>query len=54
MATPLLGFYDTFKTLVHDNPEYPAVHKFYILKNALKGDVTSVITPLMHPKKVIW
>ncbi|XP_076230308.1 uncharacterized protein LOC116434332 [Nomia melanderi] len=40
------SFHDTFKTLVHDNLDLPAVQKFHLLKNALRGEIASVITSL--------
>ncbi|XP_076230305.1 uncharacterized protein LOC143176843, partial [Nomia melanderi] len=40
------SFHDTFKTLVHDNPDLPAVQKFHLLKNALRGEIVSVISAL--------
>ncbi|CAK9799110.1 hypothetical protein ANTPLA_LOCUS1901 [Anthophora plagiata] len=40
------SFHDTFKTLVHDNQDLPAVQKFHYLKNALRGEITSVISSL--------
>ncbi|CAK9826235.1 hypothetical protein ANTRET_LOCUS4116, partial [Anthophora retusa] len=40
------SFHDTFKSLVHDNQDLPAVQKFHLLKNALRGEITSVISSL--------
>ncbi|CAK9816620.1 hypothetical protein ANTQUA_LOCUS9033 [Anthophora quadrimaculata] len=40
------NFHDTFKTLVHDNQDLPAIQKFHYLKNALRGEITAVISSL--------
>lgn len=40
------SFYDTFKSLVHENEDLPAVQKFHYLKNSLRGEVASIIASL--------
>ncbi|XP_076248154.1 uncharacterized protein LOC143187904 [Calliopsis andreniformis] len=40
------SFHDTFKTLVHDNLDIPSVQKFHLLKNALRGEIASVVSAL--------
>ncbi|XP_076382766.1 uncharacterized protein LOC143260626 [Megalopta genalis] len=40
------SFRDTFDSLVHQNEDLPAVQKFHLLKNALRGEIASVITSL--------
>nr|XP_034195039.1 uncharacterized protein LOC117611213 [Osmia lignaria] len=40
------SFHDTFKTVVHDNQDIPLVQKFHLLKNALRGEIASVISAL--------
>nr|XP_034174768.1 uncharacterized protein LOC117601732 [Osmia lignaria] len=40
------SFHDTFKTVVHDNQDIPSVQKFHLLKNALRGEIASVISAL--------
>ncbi|XP_018396623.1 PREDICTED: uncharacterized protein LOC108774892 [Cyphomyrmex costatus] len=39
-------FNDTFRALVHDNPNLTAVQKFYYLKSALSGSASQVIESL--------
>lgn len=33
-----LNFYNSFKSMCHDNDEIPTIHKFYYLKACLKGE----------------
>ncbi|XP_076649206.1 uncharacterized protein LOC143356978 [Halictus rubicundus] len=40
------SFYDTFQSLVHNDSKIPAVQKFYLLKNSLRGSVATIIEPL--------
>lgn len=48
------SFHDTFKTLVHDNDELPAVQKFHLLKNSLRSEVASVIASLNASEQNYW
>ncbi|CAK9806969.1 hypothetical protein ANTQUA_LOCUS5085 [Anthophora quadrimaculata] len=40
------GFYDTFRTLVHDNDSIPIIHKFHLLKSYLIGNAANVTDSL--------
>ncbi|XP_076396216.1 uncharacterized protein LOC105664283 [Megachile rotundata] len=40
------SFHDTFQSLVHNDTQIPAVQKFYLLKNSLRGSVATIIDPL--------
>ncbi|XP_076397869.1 uncharacterized protein LOC143266118 [Megachile rotundata] len=40
------GFYDTFRSLVHDNKSIPTIHKFHLLKSYLTGSAASVTNSL--------
>ncbi|XP_076394339.1 uncharacterized protein LOC143265527 [Megachile rotundata] len=40
------SFYDTFLSLVHNDSKIPAVQKFHLLKNSLRGSVATIIEPL--------
>ena len=40
------AFYDSFKSMCHDNPSIPDIHKFYYLKACLKGEAAEVIASL--------
>ncbi|CAK9807039.1 hypothetical protein ANTQUA_LOCUS5115 [Anthophora quadrimaculata] len=40
------SFHGTFKSLVHDNDDIPAVQKFHLLKNSLRGEVSAVVASL--------
>ncbi|CAK9799131.1 hypothetical protein ANTPLA_LOCUS1906 [Anthophora plagiata] len=51
------SFHDTFQSLVHNDPNIPAVQKFYLLKNSLHGSVATIIEPLTASEenyKVAW
>lgn len=41
-----LGFYDTFKTVIHERANLPYVHKLQYLRSCLKGEVAKVIKSL--------
>ncbi|KZC12722.1 hypothetical protein WN55_05324 [Dufourea novaeangliae] len=40
------NFHDTFKSLVHNNVDLPAVQKFHLLKNSLRGEIAYLISAL--------
>ncbi|XP_046145484.1 uncharacterized protein LOC123988783 [Osmia bicornis bicornis] len=40
------SFHDTFQSLVHTDAQIPAVQKFYLLKNSLRGSVATIIESL--------
>ncbi|XP_076658358.1 uncharacterized protein LOC143362242 [Halictus rubicundus] len=40
------SFHDTFQSLVHNDTQIPAVQKFYLLKNSLRGSVATIIDSL--------
>lgn len=42
----LLGFYDNFKAVVHDNPDLTPVQKLHYLRSSLKDEATQVIQAL--------
>ncbi|XP_063912277.1 uncharacterized protein LOC135129126 [Zophobas morio] len=44
--TEWLPFYNTFKTLVHDDTRLTKIQKFHHLKNSLCGDAVNAINPL--------
>ncbi|CAK9822943.1 hypothetical protein ANTRET_LOCUS1374 [Anthophora retusa] len=51
------SFHDTFQSLVHNDVNIPAVQKFYLLKNSLRGSVATIIEPLTASEenyKVAW
>ncbi|XP_066592941.1 uncharacterized protein [Prorops nasuta] len=39
-------FFETFRSIVHDNPALPGVQKFHYLKASLKGEAASIIQSL--------
>ena len=41
-----LNFYESFKSMCHDNPSIPELHKFYYLKACLKDKAAEVIASL--------
>ena len=41
-----LNFYESFKSMCHENPSIPELHKFYYLKACLKDEAAEVIASL--------
>lgn len=41
-----LSFYDSFKSMCHDNSAIPTIQKFHYLKACLKGDAAEIIASL--------
>ncbi|XP_076623176.1 uncharacterized protein LOC143342806 [Colletes latitarsis] len=51
------GFFDTFRSLVHENDSIPIVHKFHLLKSYLTGNASSAINSLIASEEnyfVAW
>ena len=51
------SFRDSFQTMIHDDEGIPAVQKFQLLKNLLRGDAFSMIASLNASEenyKVAW
>ena len=46
-----LNFYESFKSMCHDNVSIPDLHKFYYLKACLKGEAAEVISSLESTTK---
>ncbi|CAK9806349.1 hypothetical protein ANTPLA_LOCUS4849 [Anthophora plagiata] len=50
-------FYDTFRSVVHENESIPIIHKFHLLKSCLTGSAASVLNGLTACEKnysVTW